>query len=259
MNYLKTYIIWFVILIAPAIISKLFFYLDYPVLSQNEATVLTVITKFGFVVLTVWYGFKLNLKKHWSILLGISTLLPLMPWISFAILIKKSIDKNKSKTTNQIMNTLIVFIILVPVAIISYLAYQTYTSSISEKQNTVLENNTKSIANEQKNVSSVPFEKKAECAKLIPELEKRSKELHSFFIEIFYSSKRDSCLYISESYDNNGRLSTRSFRDAMTGESLKFETFFWYSDDNLTEEQKSSNARQALKEQTFDRYIDSFR
>ena len=39
MNNKKTYIIWFIVLITPAIISKIFYYLDYSLLNIDEANI----------------------------------------------------------------------------------------------------------------------------------------------------------------------------------------------------------------------------
>jgi hypothetical protein len=134
-----------------------------------------------------------------------------------------------------------------------------FNKSKYERQNNVSyfpENNTEALSD---NDIEVPFEKKAECAKLIPSLEARSKDLRSYLIEVFYSPKRDSCLFITESRDKNANLSTRSFRDALTGENIKFDTYYFYSGNNITEDERMSNNQQEQEILDFDRLINSYR
>lgn len=78
----------FIILVAPPIISKILYYYDGTVLfSQYTAEFLTVISKIGLIAITIGYSYKVKLNIILSLLLGFSTLLPLMGWISFIYLV----------------------------------------------------------------------------------------------------------------------------------------------------------------------------
>jgi len=118
---------------------------------------------------------------------------------------------------------------------------------------------------EQKRGAGVSFEKKTECAKFIPQI--KSDHSDSNFVEIFYSPKVDSCLYVTERYDKKINLSTKNFQDALTKETIKFETFYYDCGDafvgcpkeKLTEEQIKNNERQDFKKEKFDKLINSYR
>lgn len=123
----------------------------------------------------------------------------------------------------------------------------------------------KQSAQEQKREAEINFKKKTECAKFIPQI--KSDHSDSNFVEIFYSPKVDSCLYITERYDKKMNLSTRNFQDALTKETIKFETFYYdcgdafvgCSTEKLTEEQIKNNERQDFKKEEFNKLIDIYR
>lgn len=131
---------------------------------------------------------------------------------------------------------------------------------INESKNQV------SIKNE-KQIESISFDKKVECAKFIPQLKEEADKNYSTFIEIFYSEKDDSCLYTTERYDGKGNLSTRNFQNALTKETIKFDTFYYdcgnsymgCNDDKLNAKQIENNRRQDMKKKQFDELINSYR
>ena len=118
---------------------------------------------------------------------------------------------------------------------------------------------------EQERDMQVNFERKVECAKFISQI--KSDHEGSEFVEIFYSSKADSCLYITQRYDKQMNLSTRNFQDALTKETIKFDTFSYDCGDaflgcpkeKLNQEQIIRNERQDEKKDEFDELIDSYR
>lgn len=71
------------------------------------AQLLTVVTKIGGVILTIWYALKVKIKPLPSWLLGFSTLLPLMVWVSLLILLTKEVRKieliNKADSDSEIL------------------------------------------------------------------------------------------------------------------------------------------------------------
>lgn len=101
-NFRKTYITWFLILVLPPVLLRLGTASGNIVLSENLAALLTVITKIGFVILTIWYALKVGIKPAWAWLLGFSTLLPLMVWISAIILLtRKTNSKSVLRTSSE--------------------------------------------------------------------------------------------------------------------------------------------------------------
>lgn len=84
----KEYIILFIILVAPPIISKALYYCDGTILfSQTTAEFLTVVSKIGLVAITIGYAHNVKTNIALAILLGLSTLFPLMTWVSFIYLL----------------------------------------------------------------------------------------------------------------------------------------------------------------------------
>lgn len=96
-NFRKTYITWFLILVLPPILLRLGTASGNIALSEDFAALLTIITKVGVIILTIWYGLKIGIKNVWAWVLGFATLLPLMVWISAAILLTR---KTGSQTTS---------------------------------------------------------------------------------------------------------------------------------------------------------------
>lgn len=96
-NFRKTYITWFLILVLPPILLRLGTASGNIALSEDFAALLTIITKVGVIILTIWYGLKVGIKNIWAWVLGFATLLPLMVWISAAILLTR---KTGSQTTS---------------------------------------------------------------------------------------------------------------------------------------------------------------
>jgi hypothetical protein len=98
-NSRRNYVIWFIILVFPAILSKIFYFLNIPLITNQQALFLTVITNISFIILTIWFSLKVIENKFLAVVLGLSTILPLMSWVSLIILLKKSNKKlNKIKT-----------------------------------------------------------------------------------------------------------------------------------------------------------------
>lgn len=84
-NFRKTYITWLLILVLPPILLRLGTASGNIALSEDLAALLTIVTKVGAIILTIWYGLKVGIKDVWVWVLGFATLLPLMVWISAAI------------------------------------------------------------------------------------------------------------------------------------------------------------------------------
>ncbi len=96
-NFRKTYITWFLILVLPPILLRLGTASGNIALSEDFAALLSIITKVGVIILTIWYGLKIEIKNIWSWVLGFATLLPFMVWISAVILLTR---KTGSQTTS---------------------------------------------------------------------------------------------------------------------------------------------------------------
>lgn len=103
-KYKKTYITWFLVLVLPAILIKLATYSGQMALSVDLAVLLTIITKIALIIITIWYGLKVGMKNIWAWVLGFSTLLPFMTWISLIILLsrKTELKKLESEKRNKI-------------------------------------------------------------------------------------------------------------------------------------------------------------
>lgn len=102
-NHKKTYITWFLILVLPAILIKLATYSGEMALSEDLAALLTIISKIGMIIITIWYGLKVGIGNVWAWVLGLSTLFPLMTWISLIILLSRKPDglsKSKQDTNS---------------------------------------------------------------------------------------------------------------------------------------------------------------
>ncbi len=96
-NFRKIYITWFLILVLPPILLRLGTASGNIALSEDLAALLTIVTKVGVIILTIWYGLKVGIKNVWAWVLGFATLLPLMVWISAAILLtRKTGDQTSS-------------------------------------------------------------------------------------------------------------------------------------------------------------------
>ena len=100
----REYIILFIILVAPPIISKILYYHDGTILfSQSIAVLLIVVSKIGLVAITAGYAYNVKINVILAILLGLSTLFPLMGWISFIYLLSVKPNKNiELKQNNKI-------------------------------------------------------------------------------------------------------------------------------------------------------------
>ncbi len=83
---------------------------------------LTVVTKICFVFLTLWYGLKVKIKWYVSLLLSISTLLPLMPWVTIAWLLNK---KEPEQKTEKIRFTFFESALVIVFLLLYYFALQT--------------------------------------------------------------------------------------------------------------------------------------
>lgn len=105
-NFRKAYITWFLILVLPPVLLRLGTVSGNIAISENLAALLTIITKTGFVILTIWYALKVGIKPVWAWLLGFSTLLPLMVWISAIILLTRKTDTKSVLRTSSERSTL---------------------------------------------------------------------------------------------------------------------------------------------------------
>jgi len=128
------YIVGFIILILPPIISKILYYSDIDLLSESMARNMSMATKIGIVVLTIWY--TSNLLKIWqAVLLGILTILPLMTWVSFIILILN----NKKREIILGKNGKKLFIFLTVIITIGA-AYYLFQTKVNNKQSETIAN-----------------------------------------------------------------------------------------------------------------------
>lgn len=101
-NHKKTYITWFLILVLPAILIKLATYSGEMTLSEDLAALLTIISKIGIIIITIWYGLKVGVGNVWAWVLGLITLLPLMTWISLIILLSRKLEGSTKSKQNTI-------------------------------------------------------------------------------------------------------------------------------------------------------------
>jgi len=100
-NHKKIYIIWFLILVLPPILARVGVESRNLALSEDLAALLTIISKVGVIILTIWYGLKVGIKLVWAWVLGFATLLPLMVWISAVILLTRKVgDKSPPLKTS---------------------------------------------------------------------------------------------------------------------------------------------------------------
>ncbi|GAG59413.1 unnamed protein product [marine sediment metagenome] len=100
-KYKKTYITWFLILVVPPILIRLATYSGKMALSVDLAALGTIITKIAIISITIWYGLKVGMKNIWAWVLGFSTLLPIMPWISLIILLSRKTEETKNSNKSQ--------------------------------------------------------------------------------------------------------------------------------------------------------------
>lgn len=100
-NHKKIYIIWFLILVLPPILARVGVESGNLAPSEDLAALLTIISKVGVIIVTIWYGSKVGIKPVWAWVLGFATLLPLMVWISAVILLTRKVgDKSPSLKTS---------------------------------------------------------------------------------------------------------------------------------------------------------------
>ncbi|MDD2656322.1 MAG: hypothetical protein PHQ18_01985 [Patescibacteria group bacterium] len=123
----------------------------------------------------------------------------------------------------------------------------------------------------EENIKRFVFETKLECGKFIQQIKEevsKNNLSNEKLIEIFYSNKLNSCLYVSESYDKHLNLSTKNFKDVLTTKTIQFETFYYECDesslfgckeDDLSKEQKENNIKQNLKNKNFEELINNYR
>lgn len=83
------YIIGFLALVGTAILVGVGDTTGDLAMSTRVAEFMTLVGKLGLIAITIWYALKVKMKKHWAWVLGLSTLLPLMTWISFIILLTR--------------------------------------------------------------------------------------------------------------------------------------------------------------------------
>lgn len=101
-NYKKTYLIWFAILVLPPILLRSGFEAGEIFISEDLAALLTTISKIGAIILTIWYALKTRMQKVWAWVLGLSTLLPFMVWVSLLILLnRKPITKKEEEALQK--------------------------------------------------------------------------------------------------------------------------------------------------------------
>lgn len=82
MNTKRNYILLFAAIVAPAVLVRA----TGPAISDEVAKVLTIVSKGALIALTIWYGSKSGFSRYWALVLGFSTLLPGMAWISLLML-----------------------------------------------------------------------------------------------------------------------------------------------------------------------------
>lgn len=101
--YKKRYLIFFTILALPPILVRISTFTGSVKIHQDLSIIFTLLTKICFVILTTWYALKTNMRSIWAWILGLSTVLPFMPWISLIILLlrNKNVPNPLPTTTNQ--------------------------------------------------------------------------------------------------------------------------------------------------------------
>jgi len=97
----KKYLLAFLILVTPPILVRIFSSLDLLYLTEDLAAFLTIVSKLGLIIITIWCGARLRINIVLAILLGLSTLLPLMTWISLIILFTRKQSENNIKSRKQ--------------------------------------------------------------------------------------------------------------------------------------------------------------
>lgn len=120
--------------------------------AKNTAFILSNISRIGIIILTIWYGFKTELNRILVIVLGLSTFLPLMTWISIIILLtrkelpqepllqrnfKEFIKKNKKYLIIGLGVIIILFLFLYPLweEKIAYWRYNRCISKVNKELN----------------------------------------------------------------------------------------------------------------------------
>jgi len=58
-------------------------------MTSSLAIFITILSKLALIIITIHYAIKLNIKDLLAIVLGLSTILPLMPWIALLILLTR--------------------------------------------------------------------------------------------------------------------------------------------------------------------------
>jgi hypothetical protein len=84
-----SYLVLFVMLIIPAISLDLLALTTNFSSSPGVTGSVVAISRVGIIILTVWYSLRVGFGWCLAGVLSISTLLPLMPWISYIILITR--------------------------------------------------------------------------------------------------------------------------------------------------------------------------
>jgi len=100
-NYKKTYLIWFAILVLPPILLRIGLEVGQITISEDLAAILTIVSKIGAIILTIWYALKTRMQKVWAWILGLSTLLPFMVWVSLLILLSRKPMTKKEEEALQ--------------------------------------------------------------------------------------------------------------------------------------------------------------
>jgi len=100
-NYKKTYLIWFAVLVLPPILLRIGFEAGEIAISEDLAAFLTIVSKIGAIILTIWYALKTRMQKVWAWILGLSTLLPFMVWVSLLILLSRKPLTKKEEEAMQ--------------------------------------------------------------------------------------------------------------------------------------------------------------
>jgi hypothetical protein len=87
------------ILLLPAIINRII-----PIFNIEIAEIMTIVSKIGIIILTLWYANTLKINIFLILLLAFGTLFPFGAWISFIILILIP-SKNEKKEDTKIIDS----------------------------------------------------------------------------------------------------------------------------------------------------------
>ncbi|MBU1934853.1 hypothetical protein KKF04_02240 [Patescibacteria group bacterium] len=111
--YKKHYLIWFLGLFGAYLFGIMVFVNMFLLNGESFAAVAFgpfilagIFIRIGMVVITVYYGLKLNIKPIWAWLLGLGTLLTgAMAWVALIIYITKKVPEKSGLSKEELIKT----------------------------------------------------------------------------------------------------------------------------------------------------------